>query len=101
MEYNHLNAAADLLMLISDDLPEFKNTCNLTAKQALELIYPLHALIDQTQKVEKISNNKNQSKIINSSELIKKAQQTSSWFCQSILLKKLKSELIHPPASGL
>ena len=90
-----LDAAANLLMQISDETKEINNTCKLSPSDARSFILMVHAMIDEEEKNhpgilrESCSGNK-----------IDCANITAKWFCESQLLKKLKSE-VEPPAQAL
>lgn len=117
-----LNSAANFLMLVSDDEKLITNNCHITSTEALKLIQPLHALIDEQK--QKISINDNDlsedscqktcqcglySDLSKSSEkielflklhnqkgkkaLIECANQSAKWLCNSPLLVRLKSNI--------
>ena len=119
---HHLDEAANFLMLVSDGEVGVTNTCQLKALDALNMLQPLHALIDdeikkdsdivdenQLMKCETnchcgiysdLSTNENRKRIlleearnITHKKLIECANQSAKWLCQSSLLKKLKSEI--------
>ena len=75
-------------MMISDEKPGLTNKCQLTSSEALRLMQPLHALIDQEKAPTRQTR-----------FTLDLALQTSNWFCQSPLLKQLKSEVQSEPES--
>lgn len=113
--------AANFLMLISDQENDLKETCQISPKEALDLLQPMHAIIDKdivngphilTSDLEAtcmaschcgIYSDLTYSKIMKDSLFIKAqstprknliacAQKTAKWFCSSQLLEQLKSE---------
>lgn len=113
--------AANFLMMVADQEKGLGESCQLTSEEALNLIQPLHAMIDEdilkgphtlTSDLEAlcainchcgIYSDLVKSKIMKES-LFKKAQsipkknliacavKTAKWFCSSKLLETLKSE---------
>jgi hypothetical protein len=118
---HHLDEAANFLMLVSDEQPGLSQTCNLSSQEALNLLQPLHAMIDEQIKLQLDQVDENllmncekechcgiYSDLVSNStlkqKLLKEAQETSKkklvecanksakWLCDSNLIKKLKSE---------
>lgn len=117
-----LDDAANFLMLVSDETPGLTNTCNISPKAALDLLQPLHALIDKEIQVGKhpiadrhiklcetnchcgVYSDMAQNQYLKD-DLFKKAQEfpkkkllacaqkTALWFCKDQLLDNLKSDL--------
>jgi hypothetical protein len=114
--------AANFLMLVADQEKDLKETCKITPTEALNLMQPLHAMIDEELKSGPhiITTDLEASCVSNchcgiysdlakskrmKEELFKKAQaipkkaliacaeKTARWFCSSNLLKALKSEV--------
>lgn len=112
---------ANFLMMIIDQEKELKENCQITPSEALNLIQPLHAMIDEdikngphiiTTDLEAscianchcgiYSDLANSIKMKNSlydkaqkiprKNLIICAEKTSQWFCSSKLFNRLKSE---------
>jgi hypothetical protein len=114
--------AANFLMLVSDQEKDLKETCQITPDQALNLLQPLHALIDEEIKkgphiitpdleascksnchcgiYSDLAKSKRMKEILfrNAQAIPKKvlifcAEKTAKWFCSSKLLETLKSEV--------
>lgn len=108
-------------MLLADEEGNFEETCKLTSSEALNLMQPLHALIDNEIKkgpyvlptgleencadschcgiYSDLVGNENvkedlfkKAQSMPKKALIACAQKTVKWFCSSKLLKILKSE---------
>lgn len=129
-EIHRLDDAANFLMTVSDGVSELEETCQLTPTQALELMQPLHALIDEEiRKKDHIVTDKELTRCESNchcgidselalneqlkNDLFKKAasfpkkrllqcaQKTAKWFCTDKLLKTLKAELVNSQPNGL
>lgn len=109
-------------MILSDSGPGLTENCGLSSSRALEMMQPLHALIDQ--EIEKsrhlitgkhlalcetnchcgiysdIAENKQlkndlykKAEVFPKKRLVECAQKTAQWICSDPLLESLKSEL--------
>ncbi|MDD4973444.1 MAG: hypothetical protein PHY93_03790 [Bacteriovorax sp.] len=114
--------AANFLMLVADQEKDLKETCQITPTEALNLIQPLHAMIDEEVKkgphiittdleascmanchcgiysdLAKSRRMKEglfkKAQTIPKKALIACAEKTAKWFCSSKLLERLKSEV--------
>ncbi len=125
----YLDEAANFLMLVTDDEQGLQDKCNLKAGEAMSLLQPLHAMIDE--EIPKHVDSLDESTLLKCAEnchcglysdltsngsrkqkLLEDAQNTSKkkfvecanksakWLCDSNLLKKLKSE-VEPNPEGL
>lgn len=120
---NRLDEAANFLMLVADQEKGLIETCSLAPEVALNLLQPLHAMIDQEIKATPkkiITPNalaicetnchcgiysdlaedvqlKNdlflKAQSLPKKKLVACAELTSQWFCKDALLEELKSEL--------
>jgi hypothetical protein len=124
-----LDEAANFLMLVTDDEPGLQSKCNLKAGEAMGLLQPLHAMIDEEipKYIDSLdestllkcadnchcglysdlmSNGSRKQKLLeeaqntNKKKLVECANKSSKWLCDSNLLKKLKSE-VEPNPEGL
>lgn len=122
--------AANFLMMVSDEVKDLVETCHLKPIEALNLMQPLHALIDDelskkglvvsAERESKciqtchcgiysdIENEKNKKeRLFNKAVSMPKkafvacAKATAKWFCASQLLETLKSEIASESSSGL
>ena len=123
-----LDEAANFLMLVSDG--EMKSTCGLTPSVALNLMQPLHALIDaEIESSKKLitpkhlancaeechcglysdlaQNNQLKNDLYEKAQSVSKkrlvtcAELTAKWLCNDPLLKELQSQVESPTSSGL
>lgn len=125
----YLDEAANFLMLVTDDEPGLINKCQLKANEAMSLLQPLHAMIDEElaknmdtldeSTLEKCdenchcglfsdltTNNSRKQKLLQEAQntskkkLVECANKSAKWLCDSNLLKKLKAE-VEPNPEGL
>ncbi|MDO9183292.1 MAG: hypothetical protein Q7U04_12840 [Bacteriovorax sp.] len=116
------DAAANLLMMLADQEKDLINNCQISASESLDLLQPLHALIDEDIKAgphiiatnlatnckanchcgiysDLASNTimKNlffkKAQEMSRAELITCANKAAEWFCSSDLLVELRSEI--------
>ena len=114
-----LDEAANFLMLISDQVIELTNTCQINANEALVLIQGVHAMIDKEAKTESFmitmdlekncekdchcglysdlaSDQKLKDRLYQKAQNLPKTKlvacaiKTSEWFCKSKLIKTLQ-----------
>lgn len=120
---NRLDEAANFLMLVADQEKGLSETCSLAPEVALNLLQPLHAMIDQEIKATnkklitvnalavcetdchcgiysdlaedpKLKNDLLlKAQSLPKKKLVTCAELTSRWFCKDVLLEELKSEL--------
>jgi hypothetical protein len=117
-------------MLVSDQEKDLTETCGLTSDQAMNLLQPLHAMIDTELENNKnvitpkylatcedschcglysdLANNKQlkddlfkKAESFPKKQLIFCAQKTAKWFCKDSLLNTLKTEQEPSPSNGL
>lgn len=125
----YLDEAANFLMLVTDDEPGLASKCNLKASDAMALMQPLHAMIDEEiqKNIDALdestlikceenchcglysdlsSNSSRKQKLLEEAQntskkkLVECANKSAKWLCESNLLKKLKSE-VEPNPEGL
>lgn len=113
--------AANFLMLVADQEKDLKETCQITPGEALNLIQPLHAIIDEEIKkgphiittdleascvanchcgiYSDLAKSKRMKEVLfrkaqsmPKKTLIACAEKAAKWFCSSKLLETLKSE---------
>jgi hypothetical protein len=125
----HLDEAANFLALVGDDEASLKERCNISPSEALNLLQPLHAMIDEEMPkfIDKFDENHlmncandchcglysdltsnqdrketlfDEAKEIKLKEKVACASKSAKWLCSSKLLLKLKSES-EPAANGL
>lgn len=121
MKINHLDEAANFLMVLADDEMSLSKVCQISSSEALTLIQPLHAMIDEEIKngnfivsdslidncefnchcgiYSDLTENKLlKDRLLQKAQSLKKsaslgcAQKTAQWFCTSNLLKDLKTQ---------
>lgn len=126
---HHLDEAANFLMLVSDDEKSLTVKCGLSPQDALNMLQPIHALIDEEIKISTDGATENQmfkceidchcgiysditsnqklkddllekARATHRSQLIQCANKSAKWLCDSNLLKKLKTE-IEPVSNAL
>jgi hypothetical protein len=119
LSISRLDEAANFLMLVSDGEAGIENTCGLTSDNALAMMEPVHALIDEemrkntyrmTSKLEStcevrchcglysdlsISTHiKNdllkKAQSLSKQQLVTCANETAKWFCKDTLLPELQ-----------
>ena len=118
---HQLDEAANFLMLVSDEEKGLETTCGLKAQDALNMLQPLHAMIDeespkfidqvnenQMMNCEKdcrcglyadLTSNSSKDALMKSAKetgktkLIACANKSAKWLCNGPLLKKLQSEI--------
>jgi hypothetical protein len=119
---NEYDEAANFLMIVADQEKGLSETCGISSSEALSLLQPLHAMIDEEigkgpysltvdqvanceaqchcgvySDLEKKNSNKDtlyvKAKNIPKKSLISCAQKTANSFCSSNLLKTLNSEV--------
>lgn len=125
----YLDEAANFLMLVTDDEPGLINKCNLKAGEAMNLLQPLHAMIDEEilknmdaldestlEKCEEnchcglysdlTSNSSRKQTLLEAAQNTSKkkfvecANKSAKWLCESNLLKKLRADA-EPNPEGL
>lgn len=125
-----LDDAATFLMLVSDQEKGLTETCNLKPDEALNLLQPLHAMIDEELQKSKhqithkhltvcednchcglysdLAENQHlkdglfkKAENFPKKRLIQCAQKSAKWFCNDQLLNSLKSELGAIAPNGL
>jgi len=117
-------------MIVSDGEKELPNSCGLSAEEALNILRPLHAQIDQEIQIgnylvteeflescqeschcgifsDLATNSKlkdnfyKKAQKTSKRELIHCAQKSALWLCQSKILSDLKAESINESGTGL
>lgn len=125
---HQLDEAANFLMLVSDEEKGLESTCGLKPQDALNLLQPLHAMIDEESKKFTDAVDENQmmncekdcrcglysdltsnsskddlmkaAKATSKAKLVACANKSAKWLCHGPLLKKLQSE-IEPVSNAL
>lgn len=129
-QIHRLDEAANFLMLVSDEEKGLTQTCNLKPDEALNLLQPLHAMIDvETQKTKHLITSKFLSacednchcglysdlagnkqlkndlfikaQSLPKRKLVTCAELTAKWFCNDSLLQELRSQLSSTPPNAL
>ncbi|MFA6236415.1 MAG: hypothetical protein WC635_03725 [Bacteriovorax sp.] len=129
-EIERLDEAANFLMLVSDEQKDLNGVCHLTPAEALEMLQPLHAMIDEEIKkgthivtprhlrdcednchcgvYSDLARDKQlKNDLFKLAETFPKKQQiscakkTAAWFCKDKLLNTLKSEIKSSGVNGL
>ena len=124
-----LDSIANFLVLVSDNEPSLKEKCGLSSSDAMNLLQPLHAMIDEdlanfsdSMSEDDIKNCQKECHCglysdLSSKDSIKEkllddakntdlktkvncAERSAKWLCSDPILKKLKAE-VEPVANGL
>jgi hypothetical protein len=122
MKIHQYDEAANFLMMVADQEKNLKETCQITSSEALNLMQPLHALIDEEIKqrtyhitrelevecvsschcglysdltVDEVAKNRlfKKAQGMSKKDLLLCAEKTAQWFCSSKLFENLKSEV--------